>query len=710
MAITNYTEARKQRTGYTHILSILFNGASVDWANRVTRWGVIRYSMSNYDSAFSGGIDEIAFADTEDSQPFWGSFYGANGTNPLWSTIEYVSSLGGPDGTFQFQGGSTSAKFGLFRFGELRFGETVLGGLVARGRTIEFSVRDNELLFKLQDDIDVLSKARFIWDYTPLQSGQYGTVYRILDDKTFVVEESSDDHLRGMINNLNLSGSLRTYEEQWKRLGNLGNIGTDAILPGDVLKFYGTSLFGTDAGSLLVQEKSYNVTGGSFYISGNGTFGTIEVTSALVNIKPGDRVYKKVPLIYTGNPGQIIYNMLTGSNTNLNFPSGSISSEHFHAATAACAPMNFSKVIIDESEGAVLNEIKQISEPLEAKFFFNRTGEFVWMPYRPRLRDNIDILADFYDALAAGTDNIISDTPPTFRQRVDSVYNRYKIEYDYNDFEDVSEIAFRSTKEIVAPPIRQSYYNGYQGFKEFQSYWIKDTNESVVIGNRFLKHHATAIPAFEFVTSLYGLEEELYNIIHVTHRSGSLTNYAFSIEDVSIDIDSDTISISSEGIGNLRFQSGYGYYNSGSAIGAVSGTSKCGWSWPVSHGAAGGSMHHGFLQVALGSTGTLISLGNGYVRNDGLTKYITIGSEIIRITSNEGDPDPLTCVRGVETTYLHATSYGSGVPYAMWPMDENGDIKAIYNGTELYSVATKYVSGTVYNINTGTYGTVWRWF
>src|SRR3990167_2502333 len=199
MAVTNYTDARKQRTGYTHILSIVWNGDEVDWEDRVTQWGVIRYGMSNYSNAFSGGIDQVAFIDTEESQPFWGSFYGANGTSPLWSMIEYRSSLGGAAGTFQFQGGSTSAKFGAFRFGELRFGETVVGGLVARGRTIEFSVRDNELIFKLQDDIDTLSRAKFIWDYLPLNTTVgtliYGTVHNILDDKTFTIEEVSDSLL-----------------------------------------------------------------------------------------------------------------------------------------------------------------------------------------------------------------------------------------------------------------------------------------------------------------------------------------------------------------------------------------------------------------------------------------------------------------------------------------------------------------------------------
>lgn len=704
---TDYTEARKEPAGYRHLLSLKWNGDAVDWENRVLKWGRLRLSASTPNRAIAGGIDGLTISDTD--QAIWGSFKGPNGTNPHWSLFEYESNIAGPAGTFGFGSGTLDAKFGLFKMGELHFGDRVITSRVQRGRVVEFIAQEHEIQLNFFDDIDMLAKAKFVWDYTGLRAtvggDVFGTVHRIVNGSTVIVQETPDHAVHSKINNYGLEGTLRTYQESWKRLGNLGQIGTDAILPGDVLKFHGTHVSDGDAGSVLLEQQSYNVQTGSFYVVGGGTWGTITFTTPLYNVNPGDHIFKRKPLVFEGNPAEIIRAMLIGSNTSLRLPSGSVHVGHYQAATSACSPMHFWKTITDEGEGAVLREIKEISEPVEARFYFDRSGKWIWEPFRPLNRNTLDVKADFYDAVDGGTDNIIGRLG--YVEESEYLYTDIRVLYDFNELENEFGLQYKGMVELSAPDTATAN-NMYRSMKEIKSNWMRSRDEAVIVAHRFLRNHATISPSVNFETSLYGLEEQLGNLLDITHRTGSLAHRMFVLEDIQMDLDNDVISLQMSDVTDRHFESGYGYLTSGSTFPhAVSATSSCGGCWPDTSVAGG----HGTIESTMpdsGGTGVAILKDkNGQVPLigvSGYTQWVTIGSEILRAIST-CTATTKSLVREQHTT--NTAAHVNGVGWQAWPMDKNGDIIAVYNGTNI--VGTRN-NGTVANINTGTWGTVWRMF
>ena len=712
---SNYTEARKEPTGYRHLLSLKWNGDSVDWTAQVLKWGAIQREMSNWRRSYTGGNDSLRFADTD--QTLWGSFKGPNGTEMLWSELELESKLAGPDGTFGFPTGTDSAKFGLFKFGEMRFGDVLFSGMINKARTLEMSVQDNEIEFSLADDIDVLRTAKFIWDYTNIsrEAGvgfSYGTVLKVVNSTTFVIEESSLREFRPYVNNLDIPADLESYTTKWQRLGKYGLIGTDAILPGDVLKFNSVNYESGDAGSLLLEERSYGVNSGSFLVdSGVGTFGTITTTRRLLDVNPGDFIYLRDPLVFKGNPAEIVKDMVSGPNTNVNIPGGSISGTHYDAAFSACAPMVFEHEIRDDSEGAVLRTIQDISEPVEADFWFNRYGRWCWLPYRPLGNTKLDVIADYYDAVVSpipgvffGTGNITGRF--TWRENVEDIYTDITLDYDYNVSEDEPALAYRGLYESENLETATKY-NGMRRVKTIRSNWIKDDNDAVIIGERWLRRHGTAPQKVVLNTSLYGLESDLGDLLDITHRTGSLTNAMFTVESLNMNLDEDTITLSLKENENRK---GYGYWNSvhaGSTLDHdVSGTSPMGWSWAFpnsvgSHGTIDSIAAHTVIGLR-DTEGDIPNIGEG-----GLTYYVAIGSaEILKVNNAPGDPVNMT--RGVETTYQGTPSTGD--PWMAWPMDSNGDILPFWRYGTLGGTVLEKTLGTAHNIDTGSYGTVWRLF
>ncbi len=706
---SDYSGARKLPTGWAHLLNIRWNGDDTDWENRVLRWGEIRAGVSKFNRAYVGGMDNLRLSDTD--QALWGSFKGPSGTNPLFTTFAILSTLAGPDGTFSYES-DTAAKFGEFRFGELRFGDLLLSGVLAEGRTIEIQSSENAIELSLYDKVDIVDKAKFVWDYVGLSFSSggnvYGTVKQILNATTFVVEEASDGTMRQALNTIITPEDMASYDKEWKRLGNLGAFGTDTIYPGDILKFGPNSIADADAGSLLLQSPSYVVNAGAFRVSSGGTWGTIEVSRPLVNISPGDYFYKRKPLIYEGNPAEIVRQMMIGSNTTVQMSAANISGSHYAAATAACSPMIFRSVIVDEGEGAVLAAVKEISEPLEAQFCLDRSGRWIWQPYRPRNRSNIDVPVDYYDAIAAGTDNIIGEV--TFKEALSSVFTDVRFKYGVDPLD--SGLADFSGQYELQRPTTSAAHNGFRSMATITTKWVQDENEAVVIANRFLRNHATAAKEITLTTSLYGIESDLLKVVDLSHRTGSYTNAAFSISEYRINLDEGKVTLVLEDISDLRNGNGWGRFTAfdegTSVIGphVVTATSASGWGWPVTAGAGTqGTIHINLAPLGVtvvlydtsGSQPTTIGAG-------GDTHFITIGSEIMKVTSDKALATKVV-VRALETTDEQYHSVGAG--WMAWPMDANGDIIPCYNGTEISGTR---IYGTVHEIKSGTFGTVFRWF
>lgn len=717
MPVTSYEEARKQNAGWRHILGLYWNGGTVDWNDKILDWGVLERKISRGSEGFISGLDSLKISDTD--RAIWGSFRGANGTNPHWSFFEVTSALGGPDGTFTF-GSAGTAKFGMFRFGELRFGEQSIKSSVKRGRVIGFSAQESEINIDLYDQIEVMNNAKFVWDFANLyatdSSGRpFGTIHNIIGGSIVIIEDPADRIVAGSF--YGRGGIRRTQKRVWDTLGKLGIVGTDMVVPGDVIKF-STSNITSDSGATLADRIGYSVVSGSFYISSNGStaFGTIVLSQQVSDIGRGDFIYLRKPLVFEGNPGTIIERMMTGSNTNIGFPLGSLASEHFTAAKAVCGPMYLRKEIEDTSAGAVLKEIKEITQLLDGVYFFNKNGQFVWMPARPRMRDNIDMLADYYDAIANGTGNIWDFT---YKEQTSSIITDARVTYNSQSFDEITGVNFGAEVNRYNVDV-SNYNNGFRNLREVHSSWMTDQNEAVITADRILSRFATAAKEITFNTSLYGLEEEPYRLLNIAHRTGSLdAGEMFNLDSARMNFSQDIITLSLRNINKDYFGNGWGYYTDGSiSTHAVSGTSRCGWGWPDSEGnARHGSIHAIIASAANFSTLVLEDVNGGIVPigTDGFSIYISVGLEIMKILNGTWTTSTFTVQRAVETTNLNATlSAGDG--FTIWPCEQDaskGTNRPIYphggtnpNSNALYPGAY----GTVLNINVGSYGTVWRWW
>jgi len=194
-----------------------------------------------------------------------------------------------------------------------------------------------------------------------------------------------------------------------------------------------------------------------------------------------------------------------------------------------------------------------------------------------------------------------------------------------------------------------------------------------------------------------------------------MSKQAWWVSEKLYSIDEDVISFTLTDVSHLYFGAGYGYFMSGSGTYSVSGTSKAGWTWPV----VLGSGTHGTVATCYGSY-IDIRYNNGDIPEigwDGYTEFIAIGSEIIKMRSSKNSQFKLAS-RGQQTTAT--SSLGTdleGLGWVAWPRTGR-DIVTLHSGTLLDVPAEAIGSnpgidkfiGTVHNIDTATFGTVFRFF
>lgn len=672
---------------------------ALDWAsqNRVIRWGNVRKKESNSKQGFAGGIDALELADTDGE--IWGSTFDAGGTSMLWRNIQI----------------NTKWVSGIYG--------TVAGTTpLALGRVVEFDLSENKVRLGLYDPIEEINNAQFIWDYTPLVASVggtefYGTVVFVIGSN-IIIEENPDHDLRKNLNTIqNQDINRKSFTPQWERLGNLGVIGTDAIVPGDRIKFSRSNLAATDAGSVLQTEPDYAVSSGSFFVSQDsnhtGTYGTIELQTQPEGVQPGDFIYKRLPLWYRGNPAEIVWQMLHGTNTNLRWNGAITNGTYYGAATKALAQFDYECLITNEGRGAVIESIKQISEGVDAVFFFDRVGSFCWLPWRPRMRDDADFVSErYYGTVTGGTEGTIGNMwNASWRTNSDTIFTDYTVFYDFNHYEDDDAIDYRSqfTRQNLNTA---TYHRGFRNVGTLYSKWCKNTDEAIIMAERKLRAATVARAKYSFDTTLFGVETDIYQLLRLSHRTGSLRQRAFAVTESNFDLDNDLISIGLRDITDVYFGAGYGYgEDSALSSHAVSGTSRCGWGWVTAGSAniiSSGTIGTGYT---IGSTGSRVQLWDraGVAANIGTdagadTRWITIGSEVLKIAGSVAASTYSIETRGAQLSDTGSHDAGEEAWIAL-PQDSNGDLIFLYNGTEFSGTGPH---GTAHNISVGTWGTVWR--
>lgn len=327
----------------------------------------------------------------------------------------------------------------------------------------------------------------------------------------------------------------------------------DTVFGANTIKFYPNSISGlaNNSSNPLNNRTEYKVNGGTFVY---GLYGTLNVEdSSGINI--GDYLYVQRPLIFSGNPNRIIRQILTG--TNIDYPyNDSNFSDTFNSELDVLNNVALYKQIDFDSDP--FKEIKELAESCQLYFYVDGSDKFSISSIDGKdiLQNNSNI-ATYSDV----TGNILKGFG--YQQSTEDAYGKLIYKYAF------SKDQYNRKKEFT----NQGQFNSY--VKTVETKWVHNDDDAYVLGNRIHKKFGTGYETISIPTTLYGLLNNVGDLIRVTHRTGSITNKTFEIVSQAKDLDSHSITFEAE---NVEYINSAGYGEWGTPFNPISGTSKSGYS------------------------------------------------------------------------------------------------------------------------------------
>lgn len=547
--------------------------ATTSWNIKVNSYGNIRKSIKHWTGDYEIGNCELELID--ESNELYGSLYGG----------------------------------GL----ESRYKEMVISALINdyeytwvqqfKGEINRTDWEDGKLRIDLKDKMRNLPSRQFIYDYQNL-----GT-YRINGKKwgcvnrTFGTQVMFDDY--GEIKYLQTKQKGKTYLESIFSgiiggvtgfiqggpitgvigfgVGVAGNLPTkdrvtggyyeisdydiipdDLVKSGQRIKFYSGSINGiaTNLNSPLAKRKEYTIKSGTFHNGIKGTFSFEDIQGININ----DLVYVKKPIYLFGNPKDIIYGLLCGSNIDYPYNTGwvqlplappwgggsryesSISDFDFNFESELNNLQLFQleRIISSDEETSPFEEVKSLCSDLQLSFYIDENNRFAIKSIRPRNLVSADNIATY-----SWNTNILDGFK--FSRSIDDVLSGIKIFYNYTGDSQKSRYdGYDSLVEVSAPsPITNNANVG-----SLFSKWITNSDDAKVIGYRTLIHQQKGIDKITIPTTLFGVIQNVTDVIRVTHPTGSLTNKLFEIEGYDKQFDESKVTLEA-----VDVESAYGYGN-----------------------------------------------------------------------------------------------------------------------------------------------------
>lgn len=524
-----------------------------DWTGRLLDIDSgLGYTIEDWTGRFK--VSQLSFAIADPDRKIWDTFYGSSGTFPLASHIQLQVAM--TDGV------DISDYYNLFT-----------------GRVTNFKTSKAEVVFSAQNAMRSLADAYFVWDYHNIPanegSGAFGKVIAVNGSTVYFLDSQATTITNYLIEanpNLPKNWEISHYRKYYSviRGGQLAG----GIFEGDVLKFHGSSVSDTNAASFLANFPSYTVRFGTVM----NRVGTLELNKAPADIAIGHNIYRRVDLVYSGNPGDIVWRILTGSNTNVNFDDTASSANvdidynTWNKSKKALIPMSFIKLIEpkENEQVKVTDELNELLESCMAYIWFNQDGKLFFKTFSPQ-DVTLSVGTNYH---FTGSGNIIGDD---FEHSSDwdDVANVVEFYYDYipGVEQDQQFQGYTSKKDSAAA----GRYGSQEKTKVIHSKWIHNDNEAVVMRDRYLSKHKYGIPYVSWTTAMNGLDINLATTVQVTHPEGSLTNRKVFLTEKTLNPLECQIKFMGWDFNSLFGGKGYAFWMTGSGTLSVSGTSRAGW-------------------------------------------------------------------------------------------------------------------------------------
>lgn len=312
----------------------------------------------------------------------------------------------------------------------------------------------------------------------------------------------------------------------------------DLIQSGAKLKFYGGSINGqaTNAKGVLFGIPDRTIINGTFIFGIHGTIGLDSIS----NIFVGDYIYVRKPIVFQGSPKKVIYALLTGSN--ISYPYNALSqitgtvltsggvgippydvvndfSPNWDSELDSIGLMTVGKLLnVDES--SPFDEVKSLCADLLLEFFINEDNQLDVRSIRPRA-----LLGGTAIATYSQNANILDGFK--WNSNIDDAAAGIRIYYDFlgqgiGAFKD----GYNRLKEL---PFGNPLV-GVKKWLEVTSKWLQLPDDVDQLAYRYMISQERGVNKITLPTTLYGITQQLGDVISVTHRTGSITSRMFQID------------------------------------------------------------------------------------------------------------------------------------------------------------------------------------
>lgn len=422
-----------------------------------------------------------------------------------------------------------------------------------------------------------------------------------------------------------LFGGSDEHEVGYWQLTDFNVIPDGVVKSGAKMKFFAGSISGiaTNSYGPLFNIREFSVNSGTFRNTIFGFNGTVAFDNT-DGINVGDYIYVRKPMLFAGNPAEIIKALLCGSNIDFPYYAGTAKTSsgffgnlspdipndfatNFDTELNSMSSFQLSKIISITDNTSPFDEVKQLVRELQISFYINESNDFAVKCIRPRqlissgtethYREGVNILDGFQwkrstqEALAGAR-----------------IYYAYAGEANgaflnsYNKF----------LEKKSANPIP-----GANLWATLESKWIKYDEDARAVLYRTLIAQEKGLDRITLPTTLYGIIHSITDAIQVTHRTGSLGTQLFELESYEKDFDTSRVTLTAVNLSRM-----FGYGNclwTGTSIYVSNGT-QSGWNTmgainiPTIIGSLIGTLNSFDLtfepdDLALQTQSTLINLG-----------------------------------------------------------------------------------------------------
>ncbi len=534
---------------------IYYDGTLTNWDNRMENYSSLHKNIRHWSGEFEIGNWSPTFVD--ENNEIWGSLYGGTGeargktlsidNNLLQLFPAYGNAI---YGAAIYDGGIWNSQF---------------NGII---RGIKSS--NGRLVFDVKDSMKDLPTRQFVFDYQNLGSvgvaGTWGIVKYVLGTNIMFDDLGSVSYYQRTRPGVSLGESflkglesgiigLITSGNPWVALGAtaLGVINNpptsdqviggyyqiqdsniipdDVIRSGERIRFSSGSFNGiaTNLNGLLATSQEYTVLGGTLV---NGIYATVAFQTTF-GINVGDYLYIRQPILYSGNPGEIIKTILTGSNIDYKYTGTDFYSE-WDSDVQGVELMNLFGIIDVGDNSLPIDKIKELSREVQLAFFVDEDNKFAVRTIEPRgifgtsginsYSEGVEILDGF-----------------EFNRNTNEALSGYVVYFDK-----VGETSNSPFGNGYSQKYQLDFNNAISGINNYgtlNSNWIKLLDDAKLIAWRVRASQERGIDSITIPTTLYGISQNVADLILVNHRSGSLGSRLFEIESYDKDFSNSKVSL-----------------------------------------------------------------------------------------------------------------------------------------------------------------------